>query len=118
MKKLSILALLFVAGACGASINGPATNLDPTDRCGGHLDCGAAGCCWDANLDGSGYQCNEPGSKFGACAYVGLSPDVNGVFSSKLGDDAGTPPKPLVPTKAPPAPEPSVPPPVRHDGQG
>lgn len=75
---------LVLLGACGASFVGPAT-ADPGDRCGGHLDCGAAGCCSSANMDGEGWSCNPPGYS-SVCEYVGLSDNGNGMFGAKRGD--------------------------------
>jgi hypothetical protein len=84
---LAIFLLGALASACSASLKGPDTT-GAADRCGGHLDCGAAGCCNAANGDGAGYSCNAPGSQFGACSVVGLSNDGNGMFSARR-QDAG-----------------------------
>ena len=112
MKNWAVVAVLLtsgIVGACGASLNGPATT-DENDPCKGHLNCGWA-CCWSANSDGEGFSCNSPGSAR-ACEYIGLSPDPNGSgeFTAPKPVDR---PKPHDDSRAPDAP-----PPVRHDGRG
>jgi hypothetical protein len=76
----AIAALLFlvaIAVACGASFNGPATS-SANERCKGYLDCGAAGCCMEANeANADQYDCLPPnamtanGHPRGPCVFVG-----------------------------------------------
>lgn len=82
------LCFLLAIGACGASLNGPAT-MDNSDPCRGHLNCGWT-CCWAANSDGAGFSCNDPGSK-NACEYVGMSDDGTGEFKAKPKKDRPKP---------------------------
>jgi hypothetical protein len=109
MKQFAILVILLAAGACGASFVGPATS-NPTDRCHGHLDCGAAGCC--EGSDDDGWECNPPGART-VCSYVGLHIDPQTPGDRK---------KPADPAPPALAPEPDDPnlgePPPGHGGQG
>ena len=112
-KLLALSSVAAVLVACGASINGPATS-NTGDPCKGHYAC-PRGCCWGANLDGEGWDCiGADEQRAGVCVYVGLSPTGDGEFAGKH----NAPATPLVPTTAPPSPEPDEPPPVRHDGPG
>lgn len=101
--KLSKLAVasclvlgLFVVGACGASFNGTAN--PKVTKCGGHCDCGAAGCCDLAQIDCAGVRCLDPDAKTangflrGACEYTGedLGP-ADPAATLGRGRDAGRP---------------------------
>jgi len=59
--------LAFVAVACGASLVGPPSG-GGTDRCGGHLDCGAAGCCVEAFPSSNDWLCTADPAR--PCYYA------------------------------------------------
>lgn len=67
-RTVLFAACLAFAAACGASFVGPATS-SAGERCQGHLDCGAAGCCDDGAPD-DGWECNPPGSA-SVCSFTG-----------------------------------------------
>jgi hypothetical protein len=111
LKSLIVSLFVLAVMACGASINGTA-NSSASDPCKGHLQC-PRGCCEWANQDGYGFDCVALDEQ-----RAGICVPVTVVNPGMLGDGADAGSGALVPTTASPAPEPSEPPPVRHDGQG
>ena len=78
-------ALAALAPACSASFVGPATDSSG-ERCKGHLDCGASGCC--PGLPDDGWECNPPGART-VCSFTGAGIGPGDPYSAKARPDAG-----------------------------